>query len=423
MNTSVREYGRKDTGTEAPEKVYEKVTKSLTEIREAIDKAAQKADAEIKKTGDMAVETKKHVDELLAKATEAGARLLELEQKMEKVEKAGPEKPAAQKSIGHQLIEDEKFKGSEFSSSRVSPGKSVTVDIKATPMLTGNVTQGDMGVMNPELLSGILTQPKQRLFIRDLIMPGTTGANAVAYVRQTGFTNNARVVSEGAQKPYSEIAFDVKMAMVATIAHLFKASRQILDDFRGLQSTVDAELRYGLKYAEEQQILFGDGTGNNMHGIVPQASAFAPAFEPEFRNKIDDLRLAMLQAQLARLPATAIVLHPTDWAEIELTKTQDGAYVFASPLRLAGPTLWGLPIVSTEALDVGDFLVGAFRDGAQLFDREQMNIVVATQNEDDFVKNLITIRCEERLALAVKRPEAFIYGPFNAAVSSSSSSS
>ncbi len=71
---------------------------------------------------------------------------------------------------------------------------------------------------------------------------------------------------------------------------MFKASKQILDDFAQLQSTVDAEMRYGLKYVEEQEILFGDGTGVHLHGIVPQASAFSAEFKVEQQNGIDDLR-------------------------------------------------------------------------------------------------------------------------------------
>jgi HK97 family phage major capsid protein len=58
----------------------------------------------------------------------------------------------------------------------------------------------------------------------------------------------------------------------------------------------------------------------------------------------------------------------------------------------------------------GKFLTGAFQQGAQLFDREDANVVISTENVDDFEKNMISIRCEERAGLAVYRPEAFIYG-------------
>jgi len=146
---------------------------------------------------------------------------------------------------------------------------------------------------------------------------------------------------------------------------------------------------------------------------VPQASAFSAAFAPADMTQIDELRLAMLQAQLARLPASGHVLHFTDWAKIELTKDSLGRYIIGNPLGVVGPTLWGLPVVSTEiAAFQGKFLTGAFQTGAQIFDREDANVVISTENADDFEKNMISIRCEERLALAVKRPEAFIFGTF-----------
>ena len=99
--------------------------------------------------------------------------------------------------------------------------------------------------------------------------------------------------------------------------------------------------------------------------------------------------------------------------QIELTKDANGGYILANPLRIAGPTLWGRPVVETEipAFE-GEFLAGAFRTGAQIFDREDANVVVSTENADDFEKNLYTMRCEERLALANKRPGALIYGDF-----------
>ena len=163
------------------------------------------------------------------------------------------------------------------------------------------------------------------------------------------------------------------------------------------------------------QLLNGDGLNSNLLGIIPQASAYVASFVPANLTRIDVIRLAMLQSVLAKLPATGIVLNPIDWAKIELTKElTTGAYIWANPQQLGVATMWGLPVVETQAIDETKFLTGAFQGGAQIFDREQANVVVANMNEDDFVKNLITIRCEERLALAVKRPEAFIFGTFPA---------
>ncbi|VVO30478.1 phage major capsid protein [Pseudomonas fluorescens] len=388
------------------------------ELAKATSEFSQKAEAalgEAKKAGTLSAETKAAVDELALKfnsLTEAEKQLKSQLGEMEQEFARLPSKASAQSrdGLGATVVKSEALKA--FAAS-IEGGKRVNIPVSAA-LLSTDVAQG---VVEPQRLPGIDVAPKQRLFIRDLIAPGRTGSPAIFWVQQTGFTNAARVVAEGTQKPYSSITFDSKLTAVSTIAHMFKASKQILDDFAQLQSTIDVEMRYGLKYAEEQEILFGDGTGVHLHGIVPQASVFDPAFEVENQSGIDDLRLAMLQAQLARLPASGHVLHFIDWAKIELTKDTLGRYILANPLGLAGPMLWGLPVVATEAVGfLGKFLTGAFQTGAQLFDREDANVVISTENADDFEKNLISIRCEERAALAVKRPEAFIYGSFSAPV-------
>lgn len=372
---------------------------------------AEAALTEAKKAGTLSTETKAAVDEMALKfntLTEAEkqlkAQLGELEQEFARI----PTQAAAQHrdTVGGVVIKSEAL--AEFAKS-VQGNRRISVPVNAA-LLSGGVAEG---VVEPQRLPGIDVMPKQRLFIRDLIAPGRTTSPAIFWVQQTGFTNAAKVVAEGTQKPYSDIQFGTKITPVTTLAHMFKASKQILDDFAQLQSTVDAEMRYGLKYVEEAEILFGDGTGVHLHGIVPQASAYVGAFAPEAMTQIDELRLAMLQAQLARLPASGHVLHYTDWAKIELTKDTLGRYIIGNPLSLAGPTLWGLPVVATEVpAFLGKFLTGAFQTGAQIFDREDASVVISTENADDFEKNMISIRCEERLALAVKRPEAFIFGTF-----------
>ncbi len=393
--------------------ILKKVSASIEEATGKFNAKAEEALKEAQKTGKLSAETKETVDKMASefnalKEAEKTlkAALGELEQQVAQMPLANAAKVV--ETVGQTVISSEALKA--FAAS-VEGGKRVSVPVNAALISTDVPT----GVVEPQRLPGIDTAPKQRLFIRDLIAPGRTAAPAIFWVQQTGFTNAAKVVPEGTTKPYSDIQFATQITPVTTIAHMFKASKQSLDDFAQLQSTIDAEMRYGLKYVEEQEILFGDGTGAHLKGIVPQASAFSAAFEVEKQNGIDVLRLAMLQAQLARFPASGHVLHFIDWAKIELTKDSLGRYILANPAALSGPTLWGLPVVATEtAAFQGKFLTGAFNAAAQLFDREDANVVISTENADDFEKNMISIRCEERLALAVKRPEAFIYGAFTA---------
>lgn len=401
------------------------ITKQFNAKSDELSKKAEEALAEVKSKGKLLDETKAQADKLLIEHTtltaaknkleaenaEMKGRLTGIEQEL--VRRPGTPNADARKSIGAKMAEDEKFKAFAAAGSGGVRGKfRFTVNAAITSV---DYPASEPSIVAPQRLPGTLEMLKQRLFVRDLIPVGQTGAPAIFWVRQTGFTNAARVVSEGTAKPQSTITYDGVMTPVTTIAHTFKASKQILDDFKQLRTDIDREMRYGLKYAEERELLFGDGSGIHLHGIVPQATAYAAEFTPEMETPIDTIRLAMLQSQLARLPATGIVMHFIDWAKVELTKDANGQYIFANPMRLAGPNLWGLPVVPTEVAEFEDhFLVGAFQGGAQIYDREEMNVEIATENEDDFIKNMVTGRCEERVALAVFRPEAFIWGFFGA---------
>lgn len=393
----------------------------LKSLKAQIEKAnsdfnakAESALTEAQKAGGLSAETKEAVDKMALELNALREAEKTIKSAMGELEQHIAQMPLqsalkAAQSFGQQLISAEVLK--DINSS-IQGNKRISVPVQAALISTGVAE----GVVEPHRLPGVDVAPKQRLFIRDLIAPGKTQSPAIFWVQQTGFTNEAAVVPENTTKPYSDIEFATKITPVTTVAHMFKASKQILDDFSQLQSLVDAEMRYGLKFVEEQEILFGDGSGAHLHGIIPQASKYKAEFSVEKQNGIDDLRLAMLQSQLARFPASGHVLHFIDWAKIELTKDSLGRYILANPASLTGPTLWGLPVVATEtAAFKGKFLTGAFNAGAQLFDREETNVVISTENADDFEKNMISIRCEERLALAVKRPEAFVYGDFTVA--------
>lgn len=392
---------RKEAGN--PEAELKQAAADFVKATDEVKKLADQVKAEMKNLGDATKETKAKVDEALVKETEASGRLTAIEQKLAESKSPGQ---GERKSIGQRVVEHDEVKAFMKADKRGS----VKVEVK--DITSASDSAGDL--VRPDRVAGIVMPPERRMTVRDLLTPGTTGSNLVEYVKETGFTNNARPVTEGQAKPQSAIVFDATSTPVRTIAHWVRVTRQILADAAQLQSHVDGRLRYGLMYKEELQLLKGDGTGQNLHGIVPQASAYSPAFLPEHLSRIDVIRLAMLQATLAEYPASGTVLNPIDWARIELTKDEEGRYILANPLGLAGPVLWGRPVIDTQAMDEGEFLTGAFKLGAQIFDRQNATVEISTEDQDNFIKNLVTLLCEERLGLAVYRPEAFITGEFPA---------
>jgi HK97 family phage major capsid protein len=382
-----------------PEQQIEQINSSLKTVSDQLKSMAEKANAR----GTMDQELRADIDKTLTTQGELQARLATAEQILAKVQNGGGE-GARPKSMGEQFTERE-----DFNSFASNPRGKFRAPVRSEISTT---TAGDLVV--PQRVPGIVAPPNQQLRVRDLLSWGRTSSNAVEFVRETGFTNNAAPVAEGTLKPESTLTFEDASAPVATIAHWIRATKQILSDVPMLQSYIDGRLRYGLKLVEDRQLLKGSGVGLNIDGVYTQAIAYAnPGVVVQAENRLDRLRLALLQAELAEYPADGIVLSPIDWTAIELLKDTTNGYLFANPRFVTQAGLWGRSIVTTTAMDAGDFLVGAFAMGAQGWDREDVNLTVSLEDRDNVVTNRVTLLVEERVALTVFRPEAFVKGGFD----------
>ena len=391
------------------EKDIEAINASLKEVGDQIKAHAERAEKEIKANAKLSEETRASVDKLLTQQGELQARLATAEQLVAKLENGGGTMTGPQ-SLGEKISESE-----DFQAYAANPKGDFRMSVQAS-VGSGSSSAGDLIV--PDRIPGIHAPALRRLTIRDLIAWGRTTSNSIEYARELVFTNNADVVSENpsAGKPESDITFEADSANIVTIAHWIHASKQVIADVPMLQSYIDGRLRYGLKFKEEAQLLKGSGVGLNINGIYTQASAYVnPGVVVQAESRIDRLRLALLQVELAEYWADGIVISPLDWAAIELTKTQDNAYLFANPRAQNLPGLWGRNVVPTQAMDAGDFLVGAFGGGlaVQGWDREDVTVAISEHDRDNFIKNMLTIRCEERVGLTVYRPQAFVKGDFD----------
>lgn len=404
-----------------PSKIEKLLNDVNSEIKRVGDEVKQTAEQALKQSADsgkVADEVKAKADELLsaqAKLNEAQqkltGRLEQLETRSTDIEQSlagrrGGGGGDVVKSLGQMVAESDDVKNFVQKS-----GAKGTVRISVQNAITSAAGSGG-ALITPQRDPEIVGLPRRQLTIRQLLQVGTTISNSVEYARLITRTNNAAVVAENTQKAESDLVWEQRDAPVRTIAHWIPVSRNAMDDIPQLQGEIDGELRYGLDLAEETEILKGDGTGQHVLGLVPEATDYSPAFAPSDETDIDTLRLAILQASLAEYAADGIVLSPTRWAKIELTKDAELRYIFASVIQMAGPQLWGRPVIATQAMDEPEFLVGAFRMAAKIYDRMDTEVLISSEDRDNFVKNMLTVRAEKRLALAVKRPTALVTGDF-----------
>ena len=341
------------------------------------------------------------------------------------------------KSIGQMFVESTEFKalqGGRNGANMPAPwqvkasltGMQVKDIYTATP--TGTMGRGADAQFGSIQRDPMVTPPMRTKSVRDLFPSSTTTAAVIEYFRQLGFTsvagggtNSASTVAERlgnntnfGLKPQSSFAFVGEQAPVRTLAHWEAAHRNVLADEPQLRSIIDNELMYGLRLLEDNQILNGDGSGENLLGVLntPGIQSYAwssGSTTPVPDTKADSIRRAATLAFLAYYEPTGVVLHPQDWEDIELTKDNNGQYLIAVSVAVGGePRVWRMPVVDTPAMPQGTALIGAFGTGAQLYDREQASIRISEQHSDFFVRNAIVVLAEQRLALAVKRPEAFV---------------
>jgi HK97 family phage major capsid protein len=254
--------------------------------------------------------------------------------------------------------------------------------------------------------------------MRDLLAVGRTASNLIEFAKENVFTNNAgpQVAGspqafENVTKPESAITFTLSTAAVTTLAHWIPVSKQVLADSPMLQAYVNTRLMYGLKLKEDTQIILGTGSNGELPGLYTNRTAYTKTSPLSFTTRIDVIRDAIRQCQNSEYEPNGIVLHSTDWASVEQAKDTQGRYLFANPQSAAQPMLWGLPVVVSNSITAGTFLVGAFDMAAQLWDREDAMIEIGL-NSDNFTKNMVTILCEERLALTIYRATDLVGGSF-----------
>jgi len=280
-----------------------------------------------------------------------------------------------------------------------------------------NLDYGTAGVLPTYRTPEIVKPPQPKMRVRDLLRRYEITTGAVEYVKEDVFTNAASPVAETSSKAESNITFTASVLSLVTVAHWISTSKQSLEDLGQLEAYINGRLVEGLLDTEDEQILLGAGTNGHISGLVTQATAVAGTYGAEGDNYIDKINNALTELEDDHYTPDAIVVNPADWRKMLKTKTDAGGantgeYLLGGPASVAEPRVWGVRVVTCPVMPVGNFLVGQFTGSAALFSKGGIQVEASTEHSDFFIRNMVAIRAEERIALAVFRPAAFRYGSF-----------
>jgi len=273
------------------------------------------------------------------------------------------------------------------------------------------------GVLQIDRIPGITPEARQVLKIRDVLSARPTSMAVVDFVKVTSPMAIASPVPEASIKPENAVTFATVSEKVRLLATWIPCTKQALDDLGELMGFISTTMPFYVNLEEELQLLAGDNTGENLHGLLSQAAAFNSALLPPASagwTRLDVIGTAISQINAAKeIDPTFVIMHTNDWWKMALTKDSFGRYILGDPSSLTSPRVFGLDVVPTTSIAQGTFLVGSGSPvAAEIRDRQEMTVEISTEHSDFFVRNLLAVRAEKRLALVTKRPSSFVQGTF-----------
>ena len=388
------------------------VEAGLTEIKTKLDAKLAEHTAEIERNGKASTELTGQIDSLSQEFKGLKDQLIELAQKQVQ---AQPNVKAAM-SMGHSFTAEAAF-ADAVKSMATNRHASVRLDVKNTTINSDlSAVFSDGNTVFPQQRPGVIPGDFKPLTIRDVITSITTSeTNSVNALREASFTDGAAETAQGAVKPESEIEFEQYNVPLQTVAHWIKVSRQLMNDAPAIAAYIDSRLRYGLARRIDLQLVKGNGSTPNLKGLT-QAGNFTAFTPTSGANLVDSINKAkyLLWAATGAMP-DAVIVNPADWGAMETARegSNTGQYLYGAPGTVAGGLPFGVRVVLNVNVTAGTFIIGAFSEAATIFQRENATVEMGYVN-DDFTRNLVTLRAEERLALAVDRPSMVYYGDITA---------
>lgn len=341
------------------------------------------------------------------------------------------EKSAAKKSsartLGDFVVEGVKAHGKPQKSA-VSYG--TYTKTAGDPMTAPDTIEAAVAQVEERVYEG----PRRRLTVADLFGQETTTRSAITYfVENDTVEGTPAGVAQGATKPGVTFGDPTPVTeSVKKIAAVYKETDELLDDLPWLASSINNRGIYMHGLVKEDAILNGDGKSNNLVGVLQRSGVQAITQESSDANAADAIFRAMTAVNTeSGFSADAIVINPADYQTLRLAKDSNNQYYgggffqgsYGNGSVMETPSLWGVPTVVTSAIAKGTVLVGAFKLGGSVIERKGLSVEMANQNADDFENNRISIRIEERLALAIRYPKAFAKVTLSTAEATSETSS
>jgi HK97 family phage major capsid protein len=276
-------------------------------------------------------------------------------------------------------------------------------------------------VVPADRVPGFKFDPNRPQNMRQIIPNGSTGSDVVRFVKESGFSNGAAAAAEGATLGQTDFDMTATSVNVEKIGTYLRISEEMLADTAQLTSYISNRVPAKLLEVEDDQILGGNGSSPNLNGLYNSGTNFDTSSSGAFyqsvdsANEFDVLVAAINQLALSNYKPNYILLNPTDFHKILLLKDSQSRYLKDQVYAGLQPSFMGVPVIINNEVNAGTFLVGDF-NSCQLWIRENLSVSFHREDGTNIRDGFVTVRCQERVALATYLPLGIIDGTFSTAI-------
>jgi HK97 family phage major capsid protein len=394
------------------------VKDGLAEQTKALENRYNALEEQVKLSGEADEATKseiKNLEEVIASQKE----------RIESIEKGnnrlgGGSKPLSLKSILAEGLESKKDQIEAFKAGQIS---GFTMDTKAVITESGAYT-GD--VVPADYVPGFKFDPERRVHVRQFLPVGTTNSDKIRYIKETNFTDNTGVTAEGDASGQNDFDLVATDAVVEKISAHFRVSKEALNDTAGLASHIS--LRGMEKYMKQEDAY---NLYDSTYGLTVTSTDYAldQYTGDADAQEYDVLLEAIKQIRNRNYQPSAVMMSVSRYFDMIRNKDSEGRYIFPQDVIFGTrvPSILGVPVIATNAIndtdgDADDFLVADFAQLCTLFDRESVSVRFYEQDQDNAVKDLVTVQVAGRLALPTYLPNAGAFGNFTTAITNAGNS-
>ena len=260
---------------------------------------------------------------------------------------------------------------------------------------------------------------RRPLTIWNLFNHERTDKDSVAWYTEGAFDGSAAMTAEAGAFSQIHVNDPVRHSTeLKKVTSIWKQSDEILSDAPRFVSHVNNRAGYNLDIVVEDQLVSGNGNGNNITGILNASGILTDTSQSAYNLAFIESLLAKKTAIRKATPnfsVDTLLVADEDYDTLQLLKNQSDQYVLGGPVGIVygnnvtvGDLLWkSIRIVPTPALTSGTSVLGAFKAGATVYEHVTGRRFDVGYDGTDFSHGLVSFRAYQRFALAVEYPAAF----------------